>query len=142
MNATTTKPAMLRATLRADGWGTAAFGVLMLTGSGWLAKPLGLPLSWFAPIGAVMIAGGAALGYLAERHAIRAWAVRAAVLVNTAAAVAILALLVLLPLTAVGVVFLLAGAAWVTAFAVLEHRGSRRPPETHEGRSGEPERPS
>ncbi|NIH82729.1 hypothetical protein [Amycolatopsis viridis] len=78
---------MPRTVLRTDGWGTAVFGVLMLTGGAWLAKPLGLPSSWFAPIGVVMVAGGAALGSLAERPVIR---------------------------------------AWVTAFAVLEHRGSRR----------------
>ncbi|GAB3580469.1 hypothetical protein GCM10027445_50820 [Amycolatopsis endophytica] len=119
-----------RASLRADGWGTAIFGVVMLPGGLYLSGPLGLPAPWFAPLGAMMLTGGVALVLLARRAGVRT-AARAAAGVNALAAVAILALIPVLPLTALGVVFLLAGAAWVATFAVLEARACK-----HEGRPG------
>jgi len=68
-----------------------------------------------------MLAGGVALALLARRADVRAGA-RVAATVNAVAAVAILVLIPVLPLTALGVAFLLAGVAWVTAFAALELR--------------------
>ncbi|MBN6041176.1 hypothetical protein [Amycolatopsis sp. 195334CR] len=126
------KPDLLRGSLRFDGWGTAAFGVVMLAGGRWLTGPLGLPSTWFVPLGIAMVGGAAALGLIAGYPRIPPRLAACAIAGNALSAVAILALLILnlLPLTGLGVAFLLAGAAWVTTFAALAFLGLKRSPGT------------
>ncbi|WP_280437757.1 hypothetical protein [Nocardia carnea] len=119
---------LLRRTLRLDGWGTGAFGILMLAAAVPLRGPLGLPTSWSIPFGVAMLGGALVLlliaGYplISPRHA------RAVVAVNGVSVLGMLALAGsgLLPLTAAGIVFLLAGAAVVAVFALAEYLGLRR----------------
>ena len=86
--------------LRVDGWSTALFG-------------------------AVMITGGAALLSIAGHRPHRYG--RVVVAVNAASAVGMTALACsgLLPLTALGIGFLLTGAVLVATFAALEFAGLR-----------------
>ena len=119
---------LLRRGLRVDGWGTAAFGVVVLVGGRWLTGPLGLPSAWFVPVGIAMLGGAAALGLIARHPRIPPRPVWCAIAGNALSGVAILALVVtgLLPLTGLGIAFMLAGVAWVTTFAVLAFIGLRR----------------
>jgi hypothetical protein len=119
---------LLRSSLRIDGWGTAAFGVVMLVGGPWLTGPLGLPSAWFVPIGITMLGGAAVLGLIAGYPRTPPRLAACAVAGNALSGVAILALVVtgLLPLTGLGIAFMLAGAAWVSTFATLTFIGFRR----------------
>ncbi|GGS86749.1 hypothetical protein GCM10010156_51620 [Planobispora rosea] len=107
----------LRASLRADGVGTGIFGLFMLVGGQGLADAIGVPGSWTVPIGLGML-GGAVLLLVFSGHPVLP---PVAAAVNSVAAVAMVGLTLggLLPLTGLGVAFMLAGAAWVTTFAVL-----------------------
>ncbi|MFK0246381.1 hypothetical protein ACIQUM_16890 [Amycolatopsis azurea] len=118
---------LLRNSLRIDGWGTAVFGVVMLVSGRWLADPLGLPSSWLVPIGIAMVGGATALGLTAGYPRIPPPLAGCAIVGNALSGVAILTLLVtdVLPLTGLGTVFMLAGAAWVTTFAALTAIGLR-----------------
>ncbi|WP_327147733.1 hypothetical protein [Nocardia sp. NBC_01329] len=119
---------LLRRTLRLDGWGTGAFGILMLAGAVPLRDPLGMPVSWSVPFGVAMLGGALVLlliaGYpiISPRHA------AGVVAVNSVCVLGLLALPFagLLDLTGFGVVFFLIGAAVVAVFAALEYAGLRR----------------
>ncbi|MGS2809844.1 hypothetical protein [Nocardia sp. MW-W600-9] len=115
----------LPAVLRVDGWSTALFGVGLTLCAPLLRTPLGLPTALSLLFGAVMITGGAALLSLARRGPHRYG--RLVVAVNAASAVGMTALAGsgLLPLTALGIGFLLTGAVLVAIFAALEFAGLR-----------------
>ncbi|MFI6291052.1 hypothetical protein ACIBEJ_05665 [Nonomuraea sp. NPDC050790] len=119
---------LLRVVLRVDGWSTAVFGVVLLALAGPLSGPLGLPVAWAVPFGVAMLGGAAALGLIAGYPAIPARLAGMAVAGNALSAVAMLALVAspLLPLTALGVAFMLVGAAVVAVYAVVEYAGLRR----------------
>lgn len=120
--------ALLRTSLRIDGWSTAVFGVVMLAGSSWLSGPLGLPAAWSIPFGIAMLGGAAALALIAGYPQIPARLV-VTVIVGNALSGAGLLLLVLtgvLPLTGLGVAFMVVGAVVVAVFAELEFVGLRR----------------
>ncbi|MFG3438908.1 hypothetical protein ACGF0J_16820 [Nonomuraea sp. NPDC047897] len=122
------KPDLLRRVLRIDGWSTAVFGVVLLAGAVPLSGPLGLPVAWSVPFGVAMLGGAAALGLIAGYPRIRD---RHAVYVVTGNAVSGVALPALafsglLPLTGLGVAFLLSGAVVVMVYAGLEYAGLRR----------------
>ena len=121
-------PDLLRRSLRADAWGTAAFGVVMLVGGGWLSEPLGLPAGWFAPIGIGMLGGAAALGLISGYPRIPARLAGLAIAGNAVSAAVMLPLAFsgVLPLTGLGTAFLVTGAAWVMTFAALATVGLRR----------------
>ncbi|AXB44551.1 hypothetical protein [Amycolatopsis albispora] len=126
-------PDLLRGSLRIDGWGTAVFGVAMLAGGRWLTGPLGLPSTWFVPIGIAMVGGAVALGLIAGYPRIPPRLAGCAIAGNALSGGAIVALLVtgFLPLTGLGTTFMLAGAAWVTTFAVLAFIGLGRSRSRH-----------
>ncbi|MEV0085441.1 hypothetical protein [Saccharopolyspora sp. NPDC050642] len=118
---------LLRRSLRIDSGGTAAFGVVMLVGGQWLAAPLGLPSAWFLPIGIAMLGGAAALGLIAGYPEIPSRLAGSAIAGNALSGAVILPLTFtgVLPLTGLGVAFMLAGAAWVITFAALGFAGLR-----------------
>ncbi|TYB64823.1 hypothetical protein FXF51_20440 [Nonomuraea sp. PA05] len=107
----------LRMSLLADGAGTGLFGIVVLAGGQGLAGAIGVPGSWIVPIGVGMLAGAVLLLVFSGHAAMP----RIAATVNAVAGVAmtVLALGGILPLTGLGVAFMLAGAVWVVAFAVL-----------------------
>lgn len=134
-NATTARPTasrdgakLLRRSLRIDGWGTAGFGVVMLVGGGWLSEPLGLPAALFVPVGIVLLAAGVGLGLIGRHPTIPTGLALAAIAVNALSGVVILSVMVsgVLPLTTLGIAFMVVGALWVAAFAVIEAVGLRR----------------
>ncbi|WP_439579964.1 hypothetical protein [Elioraea sp.] len=118
----------LRAALALDAVASGAAGVVMLAGAGMLAKLLGLPATLLTVAGAVLLPFALAVGLLARQtHPSRglAWAV---VGVNEAWVVASVVLLLsgwVAPST-LGVAFVLAQAAVVAVFAVLQALALRR----------------
>ncbi|MFE6861000.1 hypothetical protein [Nocardia sp. NPDC057668] len=118
----------LRTALRVDGWSTGVFGVFLLATAPLLREPLGLPPAWSVPFGVGMLGGAAALLLIAGHPRLPSRLVAAVVAVNALSAVIMveLAVLDLIPLTNRGRAFMLAGAAFVAAFAVLEFAGLRR----------------
>ncbi|WP_280507404.1 hypothetical protein [Nocardia flavorosea] len=121
---------LLRRVLRLDGWGTGAFGILMLAAVAPLRDPLGLPTSWSIPFGVAMLGGALVLLLIAGYPVISRPHATTVVAVNAVSVLGMLALAGsgLLPLTAAGVAFLLAGAAVVAVFAIAEYMGLRRMP--------------
>lgn len=119
---------LLRTALRLDGWGTGAFGVVMLAGATALRDPLGLPTAFSVPFGVAMIGGALALLLIAGYPEVSATHATVVVTVNSASAVGLVALAFsgALDLTGLGVAFLLIGAVVVAVFAALEFTGLRQ----------------
>jgi hypothetical protein len=118
----------LRTILRIDGWSTAVFGVVMLAAAQPLSGPLGLPTAWSIPFGVAMLGGAAALGLIAAHPRIPARHVAFVVAGNALSCVALLALAFteVIPLTGLGMAFMLVGALVVAVYAGLELAGLRR----------------
>ncbi|WP_433725402.1 hypothetical protein ACQP0C_30245 [Nocardia sp. CA-129566] len=118
----------LRTVLCLDGWGTGAFGVVMLAGAAALSGPLGLPTAWSIPFAVAMIGGGLALLLIAGYPELVPGHASAVIGVNAVSAVTLVvsAFSGVLELTALGMVFLLIGALWVALFAGLQAHGVRR----------------
>lgn len=123
--ATTARTDLLTTVLRVDGWSTAVFGVALAAAAPLLADPLGLPASLSVLFGAVLITGGAALLTIATRGPHRHGRLVVAVNAISAVGMTLSACTGLLPLTAAGIAFLLAGAVLVATFAALEYAGLR-----------------
>lgn len=119
---------LLRTILRIDGWGTAAFGVVMLVGSEWHSDRLGLPVTWSVPFGVAMLGGAAALALIAGYPEIPLRLAAIVVVGNTlsCAAMLLLAFTDVVPLTGLGTAFMVVGALVVAVFAELEFIGLRR----------------
>ncbi|MEV0370911.1 hypothetical protein AB0I10_13925 [Streptomyces sp. NPDC050636] len=119
---------LLRASLRIDSWSTAAFGVVMLVGSTWLSDPLGLPTTWSIPFGIAMLGGAAALALIAGYPQIPPRLAATVVAGNLLSCVALLLLAFTgaIPLTGLGIAFMVVGAVVVAIFAELELVGLRR----------------
>ncbi|MFE3453952.1 hypothetical protein ACFXJ8_34005 [Nonomuraea sp. NPDC059194] len=119
---------LLRTILRIDGWSTAVFGLAMLAGGPALSGPLGLPTTWSVPLGVAMLGGAAALGLIAGYPRIPARLGGYVVAGNALSCVGqlVLAFAGLIPLTGLGVVFMLVGALVVAVFAAVQFVGLRR----------------
>lgn len=120
----------LRNVLQIDGWSTLLFGIALLGTAPWLSGPLGIPASWLVPFGVVMLGGSAALLLIAGYPRVPPRLSAAVVAGNalSGAALLVLAFSGLLPLTGLGVAFLLSGAVVVAVFAELEFAARRRSP--------------
>jgi hypothetical protein len=118
----------LRTILRIDGWSTAVFGAVMLAAAQPLSGPLGLPTAWSIPFGVAMLGGAAALGLIAGHPRIPVRYVAFVVAGNALSCVTLLALAFadVIPLTGLGVAFMLVGALVVAIYAGLEFAGLRR----------------
>ncbi len=119
---------LLRRILRIDGWSTAVFGVVLLAGSGPLAEPLGLPTAWSIPFGVAMLGGAAALGLIAGHPLISPRHGAFVVAGNTLSCILLLVIVLtgIIPLTGLGVAFMLVGALVVATYATLELIGLQR----------------
>ncbi|MEU1956466.1 hypothetical protein [Nocardia rhamnosiphila] len=128
LSAPATSDDLLRRTLRLDGWGTGAFGVLMLAGAVPLQDPLGFPTSWSVPFGVAMLGGALVLLLIAGYPVVSPRHATGVVAFNSLCVLGLLALPFsgLLELTGAGVAFVLIGALIVAAFAALEYAGLRR----------------
>lgn len=117
----------VRTILRIDGWSTAVFGVTLLAAwrpfSGWF----GLPPPWSVPFGVAMLGGAAALGLIAGYPWIPVRYVALVVAGNALSCVALVILVLAgaIPLSGLGVAFMLTGAAVVAVYAGLEFLGLR-----------------
>lgn len=112
----------LRATLLADAAMGAAAAALTVLGSGFLAGLLGLPAGLIFWAGVLLVPVAAFLLVMARRATIpRSW-LREIVFINWAWVAASIGILAFAPIApnALGVAFVLAQAAAVAAFAILE----------------------
>lgn len=118
----------LRTILRIDAWSTALFGVVLLAAGGVLREPLGLPQSWSVPFGVAMLGGAAALALIAGYPEVPSRLALTVVVANALSAVAMIVILLLgvIPLTGLGVAFMLVGAAVVAVYAALEYHAQLR----------------
>lgn len=122
------RPAALRRALLLDAAASGALGALLLLAAGALDSLLGLPASLLYWVGALLIPFAGLLIWIASLAPAPRGAVRAIVGGNALWVVASVALVVsggVAP-TRLGVLFVLAQAAAVAAFAYLEHDGLRR----------------
>ncbi|WP_433663315.1 hypothetical protein ACQPW1_14985 [Nocardia sp. CA-128927] len=118
----------LRTALRVDGWGTGAFGVVMLAGAVVLRDLLGLPTAWSIPFGVAMLGGALVLLLIAGAPEIPCCQACAVVAVNALSAIGMVVLTLsgLIDLTGLGIAFMFIGAAVVAIFATVEFAGLRR----------------
>ncbi|PSK95970.1 hypothetical protein CLV63_113133 [Murinocardiopsis flavida] len=119
---------LLRTILRVDGWSTGVFGAVMLAGAVSLSGPLGLPTSWSIPFGVAMLGGAAALALIAgyPRIPVRLAATVVAGNALSGAALLVITFTGIVPLTGLGIAFMVVGALVVAVFAGFEYFGLRR----------------
>ncbi|HEY3058459.1 MAG TPA: hypothetical protein VGL99_05740 [Chloroflexota bacterium] len=119
---------LLRLALRIDAIVSAAFGLLVLLGSLILPDLLGPPSRVFWVIGGVVLVYAAGLWSVQSRALISAAAGWSVVALNLVWAVASVGTVVLgwLPLTGLGIAFVLLQAAVVAGLADLQFVGVRR----------------
>ena|SRR5215207_9617737 len=126
--AQTTRPVALRRALLLDARASGAMGALLLLDAGPLERLLGLPASLLSWVGALLIPFAGLLVWIASRTPAPHGAVGAIIGGNALWVIASVALLMsgwVAP-TRLGVLFVLAQAAAVAAFAYLEYDGRRR----------------
>ncbi|MCC3764767.1 hypothetical protein K3N28_17050 [Glycomyces sp. TRM65418] len=118
----------LRGVLRLDAAACAAFGVLMTAGAPLVDRLFGLAPAWAVPFGVYLLGCAVALALVAGYPDLVRGQVIGVVANNVVAAAAMAALPFtgLVDLTAAGYALMLAGAALVALFAVMEEAGVRR----------------
>ena len=119
---------LLRLVLKLDAVASGALGALSLAAAPALDDLLGTPLALLVPVGAFLVVWAAALWVLASRSRISTMAVWAIIGLNVLYAVDAIVVVAAgwFPLTALGTAFVLAQAAAVALFAVLQFLGLRR----------------
>lgn len=123
-------PAFLRRILLADALASAAAGLLMALGAGYLSPLLGLPLMLLREAGIILLPFAALVAYVATRREVPRRGVWAVIVCN---AIWVLASMVLLlsgwvSPTMPGQVFIVAQALAVALFAELEYFALRKSP--------------
>lgn len=118
----------LRLALKLDALASGAVGLVLLAGGPALAELLGIPANLLWPLGLFLAAYAVAVWLVGSPQVINRMAVWAVVGVNLLWVVDSVTLVVLgwLPLTTLGVAFVLAQAAAVLVFADLQYLGLRR----------------
>ncbi|PWS38863.1 hypothetical protein DFH01_06345 [Falsiroseomonas bella] len=119
---------LLRFALRLDAAASGVLALLMLLGAPLLADPLGLPEGLLRGAGLVCLPYAAVLAWMTGRPSLPAWAVWSVIGLNavwTADSLLLLASGWVAP-TALGTAFVLAQAAAVGGFALLQWRGLAR----------------
>jgi hypothetical protein len=119
---------LLRLALKLDAVATGALALLALVAGPLLAELLGIPSSLLWPLGLFLAAYATAIWIIGTRASINRAAVWAAVALNLLWAVDSVAAVApgWLPLTTLGVAFVLAQAGAVLVFAELQFLGLRR----------------
>lgn len=127
MSATTS---FLRKVILADAAASGAMGLLLLAAAGPLAPLLGVPAALMQPVGAFLLLWSGALVLLLRRATLPAGAVWLVAAINAAWVIDSVLVMVLgwLQPTPLGVAFILAQAAVVAMFALLQARGARALP--------------
>ncbi|GAA2830125.1 hypothetical protein [Crossiella cryophila] len=124
--ATANPTGLLRLALRLDAVASGAMGVLLLLGSSFLAELLGLSAGLLLGAGVVLVvfaAGVATVGLRRQLSRVGAWEI---VVINALWVVASVVVAAILPMTGLGVAFVLVQAAAVAVFAELQVVGLRR----------------
>lgn len=124
--ATAQSAGLLRLALRLDAVASGTMGLLLLLGNSFLAELLGLPAGLLLGAGAVLVvfaAGVAAVGLRRRLSRVGAWEI---VVINALWVLASLVVAIAVPMTGLGVAFVLVQAAAVAVFAELQVVGLRR----------------
>jgi hypothetical protein len=119
---------VLRRALQLDSVVSGAFGVLLLVGGPFLVDVLGAPLALLWPVAVVCLVYAAVLWLVQARpriSAVTAWSIVGLNLVWAAASI-VLVVLGWLPLTVLGVAFVILQAVVVAALADAQFVGLRR----------------
>jgi hypothetical protein len=119
---------LLRLALRLDAAASGVLGLLMLLAAPAVAGLLGLPEGLLRGAGLTLLPYAAAIAWMAARASLPAWAVWAVIGINAVWVVDSLLLLLsgwVAP-TALGIAFVLAQAAAVAGFALLQCYGLAR----------------
>lgn len=121
-----TGPLTLQQSLYLDAAASALTGVVSLVASGVLADPLGIPRGWLVGLGAFMLVYGLDVGLVGRMLPRSRRLVPAVVVANVGWVAASVGVVVLggFDLTALGTAVVLAQAAVVAAFAVLQRRAT------------------
>jgi hypothetical protein len=122
-----TIPRFLRLALFADAVASGATGLLLIAGAGFLESWLGLPVSLMRESGLVLIPYVAFVAWLTTRRATAVWNVEAVILCNAAWTLASVGLLFsgYVAPTLLGTAFVVAQAAAVALFGLLQYAGLR-----------------
>ncbi|GAA0948520.1 hypothetical protein [Actinocorallia libanotica] len=126
--ATADASTLLRRVLWLDGVSTAAVGVLLLAAARTFEDLLGLPVAWGVPLGVGLLGWALAVVLIVDNADISPRHVAVVIGGNalSAAGLVALALTDLVPLTGLGVGFMLLMAVIVAAYAELQFTGLRR----------------
>lgn len=119
---------LLRYALIADAFATAATSLMMIAFGGDLAGWLGIPAAFQRYLGLGLLPYAAIVGYLGSRTHVGTSAVWTVIVCNVLWAIASVAALLtgLLPLTSLGIGFVIAQALIVAGLAELQWFGMRR----------------
>lgn len=117
----------LRRALLADAVASAATGLLMATGAGFLDSLLGLPTLLLREAGVLLLPYALLVGWLGTRASLPEAAVWAVIVGNVAWTAASLGLFIVLAPTALGYAFVIGQALVVGLFAELQYIGLKRP---------------
>ncbi|WP_197537271.1 hypothetical protein [Frankia alni] len=130
---------LLRLVLRIDSGSTAVMGVVLITASGLLASPTGMPVAFSVGFGIYQLAGAAALAFVATRPAIPPGLGWTVVGLNVVSGLGCLGVTAtdLISLTTFGTAFMIVGAAVAAVYAALEYTGLRRTIEAGDSRTAE-----
>lgn len=117
----------LKRVLLLDAASCLGMGLGLIAGAGALAGPLGLPAALLSSAGISLIPIGLFMAFVASRAAPPAILVWLIILGNVAWVAQSLGLIVISPsISALGIAFVAAQAAFVTVIAALEYAGLRR----------------
>ncbi|TDD98888.1 hypothetical protein [Jiangella asiatica] len=119
---------LLRWVLELDGVGTGLNGLAYLVAAGWIGDRLGLPTALLYPAGAFLVLAGAVLVALSTRRVVPVAWLWGVVAINAVWVVdsVVVAAAGWFDLTTAGTVWVLAQAALVAGFAVVETVAIRR----------------
>ncbi|RZQ62387.1 hypothetical protein [Amycolatopsis suaedae] len=123
---TQTNARFLRLALRLDAVATGAVGLLLLIGGTFLAGLLGLPAGLLHGAGAGLVVFAAAVACLGLRRRLSRVGAREVVVVNALWVLASVVVAVTVPMTGLGLAFVLLQAGAVAVFAELQVAGLRR----------------
>ena len=117
----------LRLVLLADAVASGATGLLLLGGAGFFESLLGLPVALMREAGLVLIPYVAFVGWLATRPSTSVWSIDAVIVCNALWALASVVLLLsgFVSPTLLGHAFVIAQAAAVALFGVLQYAALR-----------------
>ncbi|WP_144184408.1 hypothetical protein [Elioraea rosea] len=126
----TNRSTWLNTVLAVDAASCAGLGALCLAAPGLLARLFGLPPALSLAAGGILLASAIVLVYAARSRPVPGWLLRLIVLGNGAWVAASVGVLALVPLSGLGIAFVIGQAVAVAAITVAEGCFLRAPAES------------